>query len=95
MLSANGLAANEFGALFGLLKLAGNSTRELVRIDAGTGVATSIGDTGDSFSGLAFDNLGTLYGITGDGAAIDETLFTFDLTDANLPNLPDDVTQEA
>ena len=79
---ANGLAANAQGQLFGLLKLQGQNGRELVTINSDTGVATSVGNTGDSFAGLSFDNIGTLYGITGDGASIDETLFVLDQNNA-------------
>ena len=44
------------GELWALLKLAGQNGRELVIIDPGTGAATSVGDTGDRFAGLAFVN---------------------------------------
>ncbi len=78
-----GLAVNPFtNELYGLLRLDGVDYRELVRIDPLTGVATSIGNTGDFFAGLAFDAAGTLYGVTGDGADTPETLFTFSLADA-------------
>ncbi len=62
--------------LYAILKLQGQSGRELVTIDPDTGVATDIGDTGDLFAGLAFDLLGVLYGVTGDGAGVPETLYT-------------------
>jgi hypothetical protein len=39
-------------------------------------VATNVGLTGDCFAGIAFHSNGTLYGVTGDGAAIRESLFT-------------------
>ena len=86
-----GLAANPLtGELWALLKcgLCGKS-RELVVIDASSGVATSIGNTGDAFAGLAFDSTGKLYGVTGDGAIIPETLFTINTIDATpTPLLP-------
>ncbi|MCH7519169.1 MAG: hypothetical protein IH964_09100 [Candidatus Dadabacteria bacterium] len=54
--------------------------RVLVTVDEDTGVATLIGDTGDAFSTIAFDASGTLYGVTGDGANVPETLFTLSKT---------------
>ena len=44
-----------------------------VMFDPSTGVTTSIGDTGDRFTGLAFDSAGILYAVTGDGAGVLET----------------------
>jgi len=78
ILGGTGLAANSTGMLFALLKLSGQAGRELVTIDSATGEATSIGDTGDKFAGLAFDSSDTLFGVTGDGAATSESLFTID-----------------
>jgi hypothetical protein len=78
---ANGLAADpQSGTLWALLRLAGQSGRQLVTIDPGTGVATSIGNTGDSFAGLAFHTSGTLYGVTGDGANTPESLYSINRT---------------
>ena len=78
-----GLAVHPFtGEIWALLKLSDPSARQLVIIDPTTGVATDVGDTGDKFAGLAFDDAGTLYGVTGDGASIPETLFTLNQADA-------------
>ncbi|MEE8606627.1 MAG: hypothetical protein V3S55_03405, partial [Nitrospiraceae bacterium] len=82
---ANGLALHPLtGELFALLRpaFAGGlpAPRELVILDPATGVATRIGSTGDGFAGITFDASGTLYGITGDGAAIPETLWTLSTT---------------
>jgi hypothetical protein len=71
--------------LYAVLKLQGQSGRELVTLDPATGVATAIGDTGDQFAGLAFDNAGALYAVTGDGAGVPETLYTLDTATA-LPS---------
>src|SRR4029450_13580853 len=47
----NGLATHPVtGELFALLKLDGQTGRQLVKIEPATGVATSIGDTGDQFA---------------------------------------------
>ena len=52
----------------------------LATIDPATGVATSIGNTGECFAGLAFAPDGTLYAVTGDGADMPEALFTLNKT---------------
>ena len=86
---ANGLATHPVtGELFALLKLNGQTGRQLVKIDPATGIATSIGDTGDQFAGLAFNSSGTLFAVTGDkknspgGALPPETLFTLNTSNA-------------
>jgi hypothetical protein len=68
--------------LWAILKLAGQPGRQLAVIDPATGLARSIGDTGDAFAAIAFDTAGTLYGVTGDGAASPETLFTLSTINA-------------
>ena len=52
----------------------------LVKLDPITGVATLVGSTGDCFAGIAFKSDGTLYGVTGDGANVSETLYTLSKT---------------
>jgi hypothetical protein len=85
----NGLATNPVtGELFALLKLDGQTGRQLVKINPATGVATSIGDTGDQFAALAFNSSGTLYAVVGDkkntpgGGLSPETLFTLNTANA-------------
>jgi hypothetical protein len=85
----NGLATHPLtGELFALLKLDGQAGRQLVTINPFTGVATSIGDTGDQFAGLAFNSSGTLYAVVGDkknqaaGGLTPETLFTLNTSNA-------------
>ena len=85
----NGLATHPVtGQLFALLTLAGQTGRQLVTINPATGVATSIGNTGDQFAGLAFNSSGTLYGVIGDkktaagGGLPPETLFTLNTSNA-------------
>lgn len=78
-----GLATHpQSGELYAVLRLQGQSGRELVTIDPSTGIATSIGNTQDNFAGIVFDDEGTLYGVTGDGANVSETLFALDTTTA-------------
>jgi hypothetical protein len=82
VLNGNGLAVAPSGTLWGLLNLADQVGRELVTIDPSDGVATSIGNTGGNFAGLAFDDAGTLYGVTGVGTVPPATLYTIDMTTA-------------
>ncbi|MBV1878796.1 MAG: hypothetical protein KUG79_14235 [Pseudomonadales bacterium] len=80
----NGLAVDPTtGIMYAILKLQGQSTRELVTIDPVTGIATSIGDTGLKIAGLTFDASGQLFGVTGDGATPAETLFKLNKTNAS------------
>lgn len=80
---ALGLATNPLtGELWALLSFGGGAGRELVTLDPETGVATSRGKTGDRFAGLTFDDAGTLYGVTGDGASVRETLFILNQSNA-------------
>ena len=85
----NGLATHPVtGELFALLKLDGQTGRQLVTINTTTGVATSIGDTGDQFAALAFNSSGTLFAVVGDkkssagGGLPPETLFTLNTSNA-------------
>jgi len=55
ILGATGLATNpDTNVLYALLRIRSTSGRELVTIDPTTGVATSVGNTGDSFADIAF-----------------------------------------
>ena len=92
---ANGLATNPVtGELFAILKLDGQTGRQLVKIDPATGIATSIGDTGDQFAGLAFNSSGTLFAVTGDkknspgGALPPETPFTLNTSNGAPTQVP-------
>lgn len=74
------------GTLFALIEteVDSNTNRRLVTIDPVTGIATNIGQTGNSFSTLGFRANGTLYGVTGDGAGSNpETLFTISVANAS------------
>jgi len=80
---ANGMASHPITEeIFIIFKASGVSGRLLGTINPGTGVVTEIGNTGDNFSAIAFDATGVLYGVTGDGAATSETLFTIDTATA-------------
>ena len=88
---ATGLAVNpqngDFFALLSLESAGGDialpAPRTLAILNPGTGVATFIGSTGDAFADIAFALDGTLYAVTGDGAAVPETLYTLSTTDGS------------
>jgi hypothetical protein len=83
VLGSTGLARDpQTGTVYALLKLLGLPTRELVTLDPETGIATSVGNTGDSFAAITFDGNGTLYGMTGDGAAAPQSLYSLSKADA-------------
>lgn len=68
--------------LYVVLKLAGQMNRSLGLVDPLNGMVQVIGDLGDRFSGITFDAGGVLYGVTGDGATVPETLYTINLVTA-------------
>jgi VCBS repeat-containing protein len=75
---SNALATDPLtGSTYTVLKVTGVTGRLLARLTVATGVATSIGNIGDNFAGLTFDQQGGLYGVTGDGASVPETLYRF------------------
>ncbi len=83
--TVNGLATHPFtGDLWAIFDIFGccGEPRLLAVVNPDTGVATTIGNTGDGFAGIAFDENGTLFGVTGDGATNDEQLYILDQTDA-------------
>lgn len=82
---ASGLATQPVSnTLYALLKLTGQSGKELITVNPTTGIVTDIGDTGDDFAGLAFKSDGTLYGVSDDNALTPETLFTINTSDATV-----------
>ncbi|MCF8450983.1 MAG: T9SS type A sorting domain-containing protein [Taibaiella sp.] len=80
----NGIATHPAtGEDYCILKLSGVTGRVLAKINIQTGVCTQIGNLGDNFSSLAFNANGTLFGVTGDGASVPETMYRINLTDAS------------
>ncbi len=71
------------GDFHGLLQVQGQSGAVLATIDETTGLCSTIGNTGDSFAGIAFDSGGTLYGLTGSGAITPRSLFFLSTVDAS------------
>ena len=68
------------GILYAIVRTTNlGGSRGLATIDLGAGTATLIGDLGDSFASIAFEEDGTLWGVGGDGAGgVSETLCSID-----------------
>jgi len=78
----NGLAKHPSnGTIYAVVGVSGGP-RRLATLDPATGVLTDIGSLGDNFSQITFDPAGTLFGVTGDGATVPETLFQINPADA-------------
>ncbi len=78
----NGLATNPITSqTWIIVKFMGD--RHLATINTSTGAASSVGILDDNFAGISFAPNGVLYGITGDGAAVPETLYILDQSDAS------------
>lgn len=73
---AQGLARDPTtGTVYAIVRAVAVAGRLLATINVNTGVATEIGNLGDNFSSIAFRADGQLFGVTGDGAAVPETLY--------------------
>lgn len=80
----NGLATHPLtGEHYILMKVNGISGRLLGKVDIQTGVCTSVGNTGDNFASITFHSDGTLYGATGNGATVPETLYELNPTNGS------------
>lgn len=75
----NGLARHPItGVYFALVKVSGVSGRLLCTYDLVADQLTQIGNLGDNFSSITFSPGGQLFGVTGDGATVPETLYDID-----------------
>ncbi len=74
------------GFVYGIVRQSGSGPRRLALVDLAAAVLTDVGDLGDAFASLTFTPTGMLYGVTGDGANIRETLYTIDPT-TGVPTL--------
>lgn len=66
------------GKIYAILKVSGVSGRVLATINPADGLATQIGNLGDNFSSLSFREDGQLFGVTGNGATVPETMYLID-----------------
>jgi hypothetical protein len=71
------------GITYVIMKVSAVSGRVLGTIDLMTGVCTQIGNLGDNFSSITFREDGQLFGMTGDGATVPETLYLIDKLTGN------------
>jgi len=75
----NGLATDPTtGLTYIIMKVSSVPGRVLGRIDLATGVCTQVGNLGDNFSSITFDETGQLWGATGNGATVPESLYKID-----------------
>lgn len=81
----NGVTKNPLnGTIYVVFKQSAVSGRVLAKLDPLTGVYTIIGNLGDNFSSITFTSDGKLYGATGDGATVPETLYQIDTATAAI-----------
>jgi subtilisin-like proprotein convertase family protein len=66
------------GVYYAVVKISGSNTRRLCTYDLNTDQLALIGDLGDRFSSITFSSGGQLFGVTGNGAIVPETLFDID-----------------
>jgi len=80
----NGLAVHpQTEEIYILCKQNGVSGRMLGKLNLLTGVVTLIGNLNDNFASITFNANGTLFGVTGDGAAIPETVYRINTANAS------------
>lgn len=70
------------GKTYAIVKAAAVAGRLLIIIDLATAAGVEVGNLGDNFSSLAFRSDGQLFGLTGDGATVPETMYLIDKTNA-------------
>lgn len=68
------------GFVYAIVRQVSSGPRRLALVDLATAVLTDVGDLGDAFASLTFCPDGTLYGVTGNGASVPETLYTVNPT---------------
>jgi hypothetical protein len=71
------------GQLYAIVRdVSATSVRKLATVNPTTGSVTVIGALSDNLANLAFRADGVLFGVTGDGATVPETLYTIDVNSA-------------
>jgi hypothetical protein len=79
---SNGLALHpQTGVAYAIIKIGGQTGRELVTLDLLTGVATRVGNTGENLAGITFAADGTLFAVSGDGGTCSECLYSLNTSD--------------
>lgn len=78
----NGIAKNpNSGTIYTINKQSAVSGRVLGKLDVPTGLVTIVGNLGDNFSSITFRG-DSLFGVTGDGATVPETVYLIDTATA-------------
>lgn len=78
----NGAAKNPVnGVIYAIAKVTGVSGRVLCIFNPADATMTQVGNLGDNFSSITFSPTGQLFGVTGNGATVPETLY--DINPAN------------
>ncbi len=78
----NGIAKHpNSGTIYTINKQSAVSGRMLGKLDVQTGLVTLIGNLGDNFSSITFRG-DSLFGVTGDGASVPETVYLIDTATA-------------
>ncbi len=79
----NGIAKHpNTGDIYVIVKQSAVSGRVLGTLNVQTGLVTIIGNLGDNFSSITFCG-DSLFGVTGDGATVPETVYLINTTDAS------------
>jgi hypothetical protein len=74
----NGIAKNSnSGSIYTISKVSGVTGRVLGKLNLQNGEVTQVGNLGDNFSSITFRG-DTLFGVTGNGAAVPETAYIID-----------------
>lgn len=80
----NGAAKNPLtGQIYAIAKVSGVSGRVLCIFNPADATMTQLGNLGDNFASITFSPTGQLFGVTGNGATVPETLYDINPTDAS------------
>jgi len=80
----NGAAKNPLtGQIYAIAKVSGVSGRVLCIFNPADATMTQLGNLGDNFSSITFSPSGQLFGVTGNGATVPETLYDIDPSNAS------------
>ncbi|MBK7808976.1 MAG: T9SS type A sorting domain-containing protein [Saprospiraceae bacterium] len=80
----NGAAKNPVtDIIYAIVKVSGVNGRVLCTFNPTDATMTQIGNLGDNFSSITFSPSGQLFGVTGDGATVKETLYDINPADGS------------
>lgn len=70
------------GLVYAIARATAVPGRLLITLNVSTGAGVEIGNLGDNFSSITFRGDGQMFGVTGDGATVPETLYLINKTTA-------------